>query len=93
MRRVTRSILAVGATGACAVGIAVAAQASSGDTVLICHGTVSEPTPYVLIAVDASALAGHFDGTGPGHGPNNHPDFFPPEGVTDCSGGPGGGPE
>lgn len=89
MRRITRSILAVSATGACAVGIAVAAQASDAGKVLICHGTVSEPNPYVLISVDASALAGHFDGTAPGHGPRNHPDFFPPDGTTDCSGGPG----
>ena len=93
MRRITRSMVAFGATAICAAGIAVGAQAGSGDKVLICHGTVSEPNPWVLISVDESALAGHFDGTAPGHGPNNHPDFFPAAGVTDCSGGPGGGPE
>ena len=93
MRRVTRSILAVGAVGACSIGIAVGAQASTEGKILICHGTPSEPHPYSLISVDASALNGHFDGTAPGHGPNNAPDFLPAAGATDCSGGPGGGPE
>ena len=89
MKRIVRSTLAIGATAACTVGIAVAAQASNGDKILICHGTVSDPNPWVMISVDASALAGHFDGSAPGHGPNNHPDFFPATGQTDCSTGPG----
>lgn len=65
-------------------GVAGAAQ---DDKILLCHGTASEPNPYVLISVDASALAGHFDGTAPGHGPRNNPDVYPVNG--ECPGGGG----
>jgi hypothetical protein len=44
--------------------------------ILICHGTASQTNPYVLISVAAQAVAGHFDGTAPGHGPRNHPDIY-----------------
>ena len=64
-----------------ATAFAGAVAASDGDKVTICHGTASEPNPYSLITVDASALAGHFDGTAPGHGPNNHPDVYPVDGA------------
>ncbi len=90
MRKVVRNMLAIGATATCAVGVAVAAQASSGDKVMLCHGTASERNPYVLISVDESALAGHFDGTAPGHGPKNNPDILLSVGATAC---PGVGPE
>lgn len=87
MRRFPRVALAA---AACAAVVTVGAQASSEDRVVICHGTASETSPYELIEVNVNALNGHFDGTEPGHGGSNHPDFFPPAGG-DCSGGPGGG--
>ncbi len=51
--------------------------------VAICHGTASKTNPYVLINVDQSAVQGHFDGTAPGHGKNNAPDFFAINGSCD----------
>lgn len=93
MTRITRSILAVAAAGACSVGIAVTAQASVDGKVLICHGTATgtESNPYVLISVGTSALAGHFDVDAdgnyvPGHGSSNNEDFFPGPNATDCVG-------
>ena len=74
------------AAGALAAAVfAGLGTASTGGKVEICHGTASDTNPYVLISVDESALAGHFDGTAPGHGANNQPDFFPTDG--DCVGG------
>jgi hypothetical protein len=63
--------------------------AANDGKVQICHGTASDTNPYVLISVDESAIAGHFDGTAPGHGKNNHPDFLAENG--DCSTVPGEG--
>jgi hypothetical protein len=83
MKRIIGATLAV---AACSVGLAVGAQASNGDKVSLCHGTASEKNPYVLIRVSENALAGHFDGTAPGHGKNNHPDYVLPAGQSDCSG-------
>jgi hypothetical protein len=66
--------LAVCAAGALAA--AVAAQAGdSADKVFICHGTASDTNRYVLIHVSRDALQGHLDGTAPGHGWQNAPDF------------------
>ena len=93
MRRVTRTTFAVAACALSVVGVTGTAQAAPADKVLICHGTASDSNPYVLISVSENALAGHFDGTAPGHGENNHPDFLLPSGASDCSGGPGGGEE
>ncbi len=93
MRRITRSMVGARRHGNLCGRDRGGGAGRERRQVLICHGTVSEPNPWVLISVDESALAGHFDGTAPGDGPNNHPDFFPAAGVTDCSGGPGGGPE
>lgn len=61
-----------------AAGLAVGKSAYAGDKehkVAICHGTASAKNPYVLIIVDESALNGHLNGTAPGHGKRNHPDF------------------
>ena len=55
----------------------------------ICHGTASEKNPYVLITVDRNALKGHLDGTAPGHGKNNYPDFISTDGTCNTGGGPG----
>ncbi len=85
MRRITRVTLAVIVCGVCSVGVTAAAQAGNAGKVLLCHGTASDSNPYVLISVNVDALAGHFDGTAPGHGKNNYPDFFPATGSTDCS--------
>jgi hypothetical protein len=83
--------------------IVAAGVASAADEhkIWICHGTASEPNPYVLISVDESARAGHFDGTAPGHGPNNNPDqevgpdgtcpTTPPDDGGDDGGDGGGG--
>ena len=90
MRRITGATLVV---AACSVGLAVGAQASNGDKVSLCHGTASESNPYVLIRVSENALEGHFDGTAPGHGQNNHEDYVLPEGATECTGLPDGGGE
>jgi hypothetical protein len=90
MGRITRTALTVAACGIAAFGAAGGALAAGGDgKVLLCHGTASDSNPYVLISVSEDALAGHFDGTAPGHGANNHPDFLLPAGASDCSSGPG----
>jgi hypothetical protein len=75
--------------GVASIGLVSAAQASQDDKVLICHGTASETNPYVVISVDPHAIAGHFDGSAPGHGQNNHPDLM--LGADGTCG--GGGPE
>lgn len=72
-----------------ALGIVASASAET-DTVLLCHGTASDTNSYVLIAVDDDALAGHLDGSAPGHGWQNAPDFVLPAGQADCSGNGGG---
>ena len=70
--------------------LAALALASGDGKVLLCHGTASETNPYVVIEVDEHALAGHFDGTAPGHGENNRPDLLAnPDGTC----GDGGGSE
>ena len=81
--------MAVIVCGLCSVGVTAAAQGSNAGKVLLCHGTASDSNPYVLISVNVNALAGHFDGTAPGHGKNNYPDYLVPAGSTDCSGGEG----
>jgi len=83
MRRITRVALAA---IVCAAGVTAVAQGANGGKVLLCHGTASDSNPYVLISVSVNALAGHLDGTAPGHGKNNSPDYLLPAGSTDCSG-------
>lgn len=87
MRRIAFTTLAA---AACSTALVAGAAAAPADKVQLCHGTASPSNPYVLISVSENALAGHFDGTAPGHGKNNHPDFLLPAGQSDCSGGPGG---
>lgn len=91
MRRISRAKLTVVAFGFAGAALTVAAQASDGAKVRLCHGTASASNPYVLIDVSESALAGHFDGTAPGHGRKNNPDFVLAADRADCTGGPGGG--
>jgi hypothetical protein len=86
----TRFAAAAIAAVACTAVFGAGAQATPEGKVLICHGSASATSPWELIEVSTSALNGHFDGTEPGHGDNNHLDFFPNAGG-DCSDGPGGG--
>jgi aspartate carbamoyltransferase catalytic subunit len=62
-----------------ALVVAVAAQGSTDEKVLVCHGTASATNNLVLIEVSQSALNGHFDVedgvvVGAGHGAQNAPD-------------------
>lgn len=93
MRRISPRVTAAAAFAVGATLFAGVAGATNDDKVLLCHGTASEPNPYALISVDASALNGHFDGTLPGHGPKNNPDLYPINGAcpTTVPGGEGGG--
>jgi hypothetical protein len=91
MRSLTRGRLALAGVAVLAAAFAGVGSASE-DKVLLCHGTASEPNPYALISVDASALNGHFDGTAPGHGPRNHADVYPVNGACPTVP-PGGGEE
>ena len=73
----TSLVLALGLSAG--IGLAHSQQAHAGKKdhkISICHGTASAKNPYVLIRVDRSALNGHLDGTAPGHGKNNYPDFI-----------------
>lgn len=68
-------------------GLTLAATGSAeANKISICHGTASETNPYVLVTVDDHAVAGHMDGTAPGHGWKNHPDVLLAEGETECPG-------
>ena len=70
-------LAAFGITAAVVLTPTASVRAQQKDhKVYICHGTASEKNPYVLIHVDESAVQGHLDGTAPGHGKNNHPDFI-----------------
>lgn len=89
MRHVLRRAAVLVACGLLAIGVVATAQGARDEKVRICHGTASATNPYVLITVDEHALAGHFDGTAPGHGPNNHPDVLLADGETECPGGGG----
>jgi hypothetical protein len=81
----------IGALGfAIWMGMAQAQAEQREHKVAICHGTASDSNPYVLIVVDVHALNGHFDGTAPGHGKNNYPDFFPIDGTCDIGNDDGG---
>lgn len=94
MRHLTRLGVAIATLALVAGGVVATASGSQEDKIFICHGTASDSNPYVLIRVSQSALAGHFDGTAPGHGHNNAPDFLPGDDATDCEGeflGGGGG--
>jgi len=85
MRRITRSSL-VAASALGALAVAVAAQAGgAAEKVLLCHGTASAKNPYVLISVSENALQGHLDGTAPGHGWQNAPDFKLNDGYATCA--------
>ena len=87
------SFFAASALGA-TVQSGVSAQAGGpADKVMLCHGTASATNPYVLISVSANALEGHFDGTAPGHGWRNAPDFLLPAGYATCEDALGGGGE
>jgi hypothetical protein len=79
MKSISKRAIVAMSSLAAAIAVASVASASDDHKILICHGTASEPNPYVLISVDESAVAGHFDGTDPGHGPKNNPDLRPDE--------------
>ena len=89
MFRISRGRTAIGVSAVAVAVFAGAGSASSDGKVLLCHGTASEPNPYALIEVDASALNGHLDGSAPGHGPNNNPDVSPINGTCPTTA-PGG---
>lgn len=92
MKRILGAIAVVTLGLGLAAGLARNAQAigvQETHKIGICHGTASEKNPYVLIYVDLHALKGHFDGTAPGHGKNNHPDFIAGNGGCDTRDGGG----
>jgi len=80
-----RKSIGVGLALMALIGVGITyTQAQAGQKshkVNLCHGTASHSNPYVLIKVDRSALQGHFDGTAPGHGKNNYPDFISHDGT------------
>ena len=80
MRHVSRLRTAFGVAAVLAAVFAGVGGAASDDKIEICHGTASDTNPYVLISVAPSAVNGHFDGTAPGHGPNNYPDVLAVDG-------------
>lgn len=90
MTRRVRFTLTLAAAAVGSIAVAGAAQ-SSQEKVQLCHGTASDTNPYVRIRVSESGLAGHFDGTAPGHGKNNNPDFVLPAGASGCADDGGGG--
>ena len=83
-------VMALGFSIGMGVAYNRAQAAETSHKIKICHGTASEKNPYVLITVDRSALKGHLDGTAPGHGKNNYPDFISNDGTCDNPGDPGG---
>ena len=46
---------------------------------------IQAKNPYVLISVSENALQGHLDGTAPGHGWQNAPDFKLNDGYATCA--------
>jgi hypothetical protein len=71
-------------------------RAQAGETthkINICHGTASAKNPYVLISVDQNAVKGHLDGTAPGHGKNNYPDYISVDGTCKVPSTPPSGPQ
>ena len=86
MKKLMKSVMVAGLGLALGIGAAHTAHAfkvKKVHKVAICHGTASAKNPYVLINVDANAINGHFDGTAPGHGKNNYPDFLAVNGSCD----------
>jgi hypothetical protein len=91
MGLITRSsLVAAGLLGTLAVAVSAQAEGPAGE-VLLCHGTTSATSPYVLISVNANALHGHLRGGEPGHGWQNAPDFLLPAGFATCEDALGGG--
>lgn len=79
-------VLALGATAGLGLAHGQRVYAAGKDhKVWICHGTASAKNPYVLIHVDRNALNGHLNGTAPGHGKNNYPDFISTDGTCNTS--------
>jgi hypothetical protein len=88
MKRLIQSVVVAAACACAALLLGHGTEVSAAQKqhkVYICHGTASAKNPYVLINVDESAVKGHLDGTGPGHGPRNYPDFLAVNGSCNIS--------
>ena len=85
MRSITKALLAIAVLS---VGVSGANASNGAHKVSLCHATNSEKNPYVRISVDMHGAAAHLRA---GHGDSDHTDFLLEDGMSDCSGGEGGG--
>lgn len=81
-------VAALGIAAAVVLTPASSVHAQQNQKIGICHGTASKTNPYVYILVDQSAVKGHLDGSGPGHGEKNYRDFLSMDGNCEVRSAP-----